>query len=98
MQKSEPRNLFVYGTLRRGAQNEFARLLREQADLIGAGRVRGTLYDLDDYPGLVVPANTQRWVRGEVYRMKDRKLLAALDEYEGDEFERVTLDAMLDSG
>jgi gamma-glutamylcyclotransferase (GGCT)/AIG2-like uncharacterized protein YtfP len=91
-------NLFVYGSLRRGMQNEFARLLHERSDFVGAGQVRGTLYDLGAYAGLVVSAKAERWVRGEVFEIKDDNLIVTLDEYEGSEFERVIVDATLDSG
>ena len=59
--------------------------------------MRGVLYDLGKYPGLVV-SNTAGWVRGEVYRLADELLLIELDEYEGSNFERVKSDALLDSG
>jgi gamma-glutamylcyclotransferase (GGCT)/AIG2-like uncharacterized protein YtfP len=91
-------NLFVYGSLRRGMQNDFARLLHERSDFVGTGQVRGTLYDLGAYAGLVVSVNAQRWVRGEVFEIKDDNLMVKLDEYEGSEFERVVVDATLDSG
>ena len=91
-------NLFVYGSLRRGMQNEFARLLHERSDFVGVGQVRGTLYDLGAYAGLVVSANAQGWVHGEVFGIKDDKLIVKLDEYEGTEYERVVVDATLDSG
>jgi gamma-glutamylcyclotransferase (GGCT)/AIG2-like uncharacterized protein YtfP len=89
--------LFVYGTLRSPAQNPFAILLRSRAVLLGLARVRGVLYHLGEYPGLVV-SNAAGWVRGEVYRLTDEQLLIELDEYEGSSFERVSVDALLDSG
>jgi gamma-glutamylcyclotransferase (GGCT)/AIG2-like uncharacterized protein YtfP len=95
---SSMQNLFVYGSLRRGMQNDFARLLHERSDFVGAGQVRGTLYDLGAYAGLVVSANAQRCVHGEVFEIKDDNLILKLDEYEGTEFERVVVDATLDSG
>jgi gamma-glutamylcyclotransferase (GGCT)/AIG2-like uncharacterized protein YtfP len=59
--------------------------------------VRGVLYHLGKYPGLIL-SNTAGWVYGEVYRLTDEQLLIELDEYEGSSFERVTVDALLDSG
>jgi gamma-glutamylcyclotransferase (GGCT)/AIG2-like uncharacterized protein YtfP len=91
-------NLFVYGSLRRGMQNEFARLLHERSDFVGTAQVRGTLYDLGAYAGLVVSATAQCWVSGEVFAIKDDDLMLKLDEYEGSEFERVVVDATLGSG
>jgi hypothetical protein len=78
-------------------QNEFARLLHEGSDFVGTGQVRGTLYDLGAYTGLVVSENAQGWVHGEVFGIRDDSLMAMLDEYEG-EYERVVVDATLDSG
>ena len=97
MQNYEPRHIFVYGTLRSGSQNKFARVLHDRSDFLGGARVQGTLYDLGDHPGLIA-SQTQGWVRGEVYRLKDTQLLTTLDAYEGGDFERTTVDALLDSG
>jgi gamma-glutamylcyclotransferase (GGCT)/AIG2-like uncharacterized protein YtfP len=75
--------LFTYGTLMRGY--DLHRLLTPGAKLLGAGRVRGTLLDLGDYPGLVDGAGR---VVGEVYRLDEPELLAVLDRAEGYNFER----------
>ena len=91
--------LFVYGTLRRGSQNKFARLLHSQAQFVGNGRVPGRLYRLAAYPGALSSNTEGEWIRGEVYAMEDpRWILPALDDYEGPKFERVKLEAELDSG
>ena len=84
-----PAYLFVYGTLRRGSPNRFARLLAAQARYAGAGRMLGRLYDLGNHPG-AVPSKVQgEWVRGEVFLLKrPPATLAALDRYEGSEYER----------
>lgn len=60
------RGVFVYGTLRRGAANDINRLA-PPARFLGAARVRGILYDLGSYPGLLLGG--QGWVQGEVYRV-----------------------------
>lgn len=77
-------HLFVYGTLRRGCDNKFARQLAEQGKFIDAAKVSGRLYDLGPYPG-ARPGNET--VLGEVFQV-DEPLLSALDDYEGPEFER----------
>jgi gamma-glutamylcyclotransferase (GGCT)/AIG2-like uncharacterized protein YtfP len=82
-------HLFVYGTLRRGLENKFARLLAERGQFIGDSRVPGRLYHLGRYPGAVPSDQPGEWIHGEVFSV-DAELLAALDEYEGPEFERAT--------
>lgn len=61
--------------------------------------MRGRLFRLGSYPGAVASQIDGEWVRGELYRMDDpRWILAALDHYEGRDFERVNTQAQLDSG
>lgn len=80
--------LFVYGTLRSEFENEYARLLRSQAEFVGRATVRGSIYRVEFYPAYKPePADE---VHGEVYRLRDpAATFAVLDEYEGDGFERV---------
>jgi gamma-glutamylcyclotransferase (GGCT)/AIG2-like uncharacterized protein YtfP len=95
-----PTHLFVYGTLRRGSKNKFARLLHAHAQFVGKGRIPGRLYRLGHYPGAVLSNTPGEWVHGELYLIPDpRWTLPALDSYEGPEqFERVKLQVQLDSG
>lgn len=77
-------HLFVYGTLCRGEANDLQRVARQRGlpspRLIGEGSVRGRLYDLGDWPGLVVdPAGGV--VAGEVWQI-DAKLVPVLDAIE----------------
>lgn len=59
-----------------------ARLLRE-AKLLGPAKVCGQLYDLGDFPGVVLEDGTSSVVHGELVRLDDaRTALAWLDEYE----------------
>lgn len=81
-------HLFVYGTLRRGCNNKFARLLAERAEFVGHARVRGVLYDLSEYPGAQPSPESNEWIIGELFRFSDPELLKMLDDYEGPEFER----------
>ncbi len=99
-------NIFVYGTLRAGFENEFARMLARSARLLGGGAVKGRLYLIADYPGLAV-SDGDEWVRGEVYALADpEEIYLSLDEYEGCgsadtapyEFERAVIRVLLDSG
>lgn len=89
--------VFVYGTLRRGGSNDF-RLAG--AEFISAGTVRGRLYRIDWYPGLVLDEAGDE-IHGEVFSV-DAELLAALDifeglsagEIEGSEYRRVPVTVM----
>ncbi len=71
--------LFVYGTLMTGFSR---RPLLGPAILEGRARVRGSLYDFGEYPGLVL--DDGGWVRGELYRVPDLDhRVAGLDREEG---------------
>lgn len=84
-----PAYLFVYGTLKRGSGNRFAQLLAAQARFVGEARMPGRLYDLGDHPGAVSSHVPGEWVHGEVFLLKrPATTLAALDRYEGSEYER----------
>lgn len=72
------RCVFVYGTLRRGQANDITRL-RPAPRLLGRARVRGRLYHLGAYPGVVLSGDG--WVLGEVYAI-EAALEARLDEIE----------------
>lgn len=89
----------MYGTLRRGARNKFARLLRAHARYVGNARIAGRLYHLGAYPGAVSSNVDGEFVRGELYATSDPQwIIPALDDYEGPGFERVIAEAQLDSG
>lgn len=75
---SSPRTVFVYGTLRRGGSNHFR---MAGAEFVTAGTIRGRMYRIDWYPGLVLDDSGDE-IHGEVYRV-DSDLLAALDVFEG---------------
>lgn len=75
-------HLFVYGTLRRAAGHPMHASLRAVASFVGDARVRGRLYLITHYPGLVLD-NDAGWVTGELYRLGDPSALERLDVYEG---------------
>ena len=85
--------LFVYGTLRRGGSNDFR---VTGARFIGPGAVRGRIYQIDWFPGLI-PDPAAGWVRGEVYAA-DARMIEALDAFEGNEYRRVRVPVALDDG
>ena len=71
--------VFVYGTLRRGGAQAIAKLFPDSKFLDNAN-VRGTLYDLGAFPGLLLD-ESQWLVTGEVYEVDD-EILKQLDAYE----------------
>jgi gamma-glutamylcyclotransferase (GGCT)/AIG2-like uncharacterized protein YtfP len=75
-------HVFVYGTLMRGQSNDIARFT-PAAQFLGCARVPGQLFDLGEYPGLLLaqPMQQAAWVRGEVYAI-DPQLLVQLDALE----------------
>jgi gamma-glutamylcyclotransferase (GGCT)/AIG2-like uncharacterized protein YtfP len=97
---ANPVNLFVYGTLRRDFDNEFAAMLARSARFAGPSKVRGTIYLIAHYPGLVLSVEGGDWVAGDVYTLDAQgETLSALDQYEASEpFQRVVAPVLLDSG
>jgi gamma-glutamylcyclotransferase (GGCT)/AIG2-like uncharacterized protein YtfP len=100
-------NVFVYGTLRGESNNEFSRLLSEQAALIGRATMPGRLYRVDWFPGMVSSSDPSERVKGEVYRLRNpSETLPILDDYEGCgaddsppfEFDRVLAVASMEDG
>jgi gamma-glutamylcyclotransferase (GGCT)/AIG2-like uncharacterized protein YtfP len=80
--------VFVYGTLRRGGSNHFR---MDGAEFVMQGVVRGRLYGIDWYPGLVADQSAG-WVTGELYQVSAAHL-AALDDFEGPEYTRGIVNA-----
>jgi gamma-glutamylcyclotransferase (GGCT)/AIG2-like uncharacterized protein YtfP len=91
--------LFVYGTLRRGSKIKIARLFHAQSKFLGAGRMQGRLTRSHPHRGVVRSKKPGDWISGEVFQLNDpAKLLAILDEYEGQEYKRTSVSVQLDSG
>ncbi len=91
----QPHAVFVYGTLKRGEVRE--RCWPRKPVAIDEANVRGALYDLGPYPGLVDGDDV---VAGEVWRFAEADMqatLRALDEIEGfrkcenDEYRRAVI-------
>lgn len=74
--------LFVYGSLRAGAKHPMYEVLCEHGTAAGSARVRGHLYVVDWYPGLVLDP-TAGWVVGELWTNIDPAAWPVLDFYEG---------------
>jgi gamma-glutamylcyclotransferase (GGCT)/AIG2-like uncharacterized protein YtfP len=73
--------LFVYGTLLQ-SDNEFAKYLRQHCSFYRAGKVRGILYDIGEYPGLIIDY-TAGYVFGSLYLIDNEQVLKQIDAYEG---------------
>lgn len=77
-------NFFVYGTLLSGIDHPMHELMQQFAVLKGEGYITGRLYDVSDYPGLVLSNNVQKQVWGELYEIQNEAaLFKTLDDYEG---------------
>src|SRR5262249_36826380 len=73
---------FAYGTLLGGRRPAAIARTAERLAVLGPATVRGRLYDLGEYPGLVLdPAANE--VHGTICTVPDEAVLAALDAYEG---------------
>lgn len=99
--------IFVYGTLRPSQAPPEMKEIVGRWKPVGSATVLGRLFDLGDYTGAVLDANTSSRIVGEVFELpNDPALLATLDEYEGfdpDEpeaslFHRVKTEVKLASG
>jgi gamma-glutamylcyclotransferase (GGCT)/AIG2-like uncharacterized protein YtfP len=78
--------LFVYGTLRKDSKNEMHHKLARDSIYVGEGRIRGELYDVGTYPGIVLREGCLDMVVGEVYGLNSQhaaRMWQVLDNYEG---------------
>lgn len=73
--------LFVYGTLMQG-QHPMHKLLREHSEFIGYGWITAQLYQIRNYPGVIVSDQPEDKVFGELYLLTDKAVLSQLDDYE----------------
>lgn len=71
--------LLLYGTLRSGERAYTDLGLEAALERVGTRRIKGTLYDLGEYPGLVAgPGN----VEAELFKVLDSSVLVRLDTFE----------------
>jgi gamma-glutamylcyclotransferase (GGCT)/AIG2-like uncharacterized protein YtfP len=76
--------LFAYGTLQPGLAPKSMEQATAKLRAVGAGFVRGVLYDLGHYPGAIADAGAAGRISGTVMELPDDgDVLRALDEYEG---------------
>ena len=71
---------FFYGLLKQGAAGMPVHIdLDAAGEFLGPARVRGSLYNLGSYPGIV---SGDGLVQGVLYRLNDTALMPLLDEFE----------------
>ncbi|TFF39587.1 gamma-glutamylcyclotransferase family protein [Mucilaginibacter psychrotolerans] len=73
--------LFVYGTLLQ-KDNEFGIYLKKHCAFLSAGKIKGRLYDIGEYPGLMFDA-AGYFIHGNIYSVDTDDVLQVLDAYEG---------------
>jgi len=86
--------IFVYGTLRQNASNTWR---MNGSRYLGDGQVAAKLYRISWYPALRLDPSNNHWVHGSLYEMDDA-LLAELDAFEGEEYQRVSVDIKTTAG
>ncbi len=95
--------LFVYGLLRSDMSAGLQSFVPGKARLLGRATVGGRLYDLEDFPGLVLDGSGSR-VLGEVWEVTDVLAWPVLDEFEDVRLEgtglyrREAIEAVLEDG
>lgn len=79
--------LFVYGSLRKGFHHPAYAYISRYFSLLAPGaRVKGTLYDMGEYPA-AIPSDDAHTIIGELYHIHNPDefswAMAQLDDYEG---------------
>ena len=86
MKSPEVYQLFVYGSLRSGFRSPAYEYISRYFELVGDAKVKGTLFDLGDYPA-AKPAGDEKFIIGELYRIRNVSefpwAIGQLDDYEG---------------
>lgn len=77
-------HLFVYGTLRKDCDHPMSQFLNAHSEWVNKGHFYGLLYDIGEYPGAILSANTTEKIFGDIYKINDSyTLFKTLDAYEG---------------
>jgi len=88
--------VFVYGTLRSGSAGAMS-VRFPNSKFVSGAQVRGSLYDLGTYPGLLMDESSALVV-GEVYEVDD-ETLNEMDAFEaGSDYERKEVEISLATG
>ncbi|HEY2580772.1 MAG TPA: gamma-glutamylcyclotransferase family protein, partial [Mucilaginibacter sp.] len=98
--------LFVYGTLL-DEDNKYGIFLRDNSRFFSKGKVRGSLYEIGEYPAATLDPDSNDYVYGIILQMDEAEtVLPMIDMYEGfgadqpqpNEFIRVLTEAITDNG
>lgn len=75
--------LFIYGTLLQ-SENLFAAYLKANSVFYSKAKVKGMMYDIGLFPGVILNAGADSYVHGNIVFMNDPEaVLKKLDVYEG---------------
>ena len=75
--------LFVYGSLL-DEDNEFAIYLKDNSKFYSTGKVKGTLYDIGEYPGAILFPEGGEYIYGNILKIDTpEKVFKVIDDYEG---------------
>ena len=75
--------LFVYGTLMKKYSGHKPIYLEKYGKYVSEGFIQGRLYEIDNYPGLILSNNSNDKVYGEIFLLDDfTASIHKLDEYE----------------
>lgn len=74
--------LFVYGSLRKASNNAISAKLLNHSLYLGEASIHAKLYEIAGYPGIIESNQITDYVYGEVYQLRDTRLLSVLDDYE----------------
>jgi gamma-glutamylcyclotransferase (GGCT)/AIG2-like uncharacterized protein YtfP len=78
--------LFVYGSLLSGFKSPAYEYISRFFNLLGRGKVKGSLYDMGEYPA-AIPSGEDSFILGELYQIKKETefswAIGQLDDYEG---------------
>lgn len=76
--------VFTYGTLMKGECREHVLNFDSNIISVHPAVTNGLLYNLGNYPGMIIPKDCSKNVKGELYHLKDMgKSLSILDKIEG---------------
>ena len=63
--------IFVYGTLRKHSANPMYKVLVHNCEYLSDAYMKGKLYEVQGYPGVIESANENDKVISEVYKVKN---------------------------